>query len=111
MKVFNLGNMTARGLVPGGKVKFVYSDNMTLAFWTFKAHSVLPEHAHPHEQILNVMEGEIEFTIEGKTGRVKAPASIIIPSDAMHSGKTLTDCTLIDVFHPKREDFAALDID
>lgn len=109
MHVYRLSDMQARELVPGGAVKFVHSDSMTLAFWTFKAGSPLPEHTHPHEQVLNVTGGTIEFTVEGQTQIVESPSSIIIPSNAVHSGKCLTDCTLIDVFHPKREDFAALD--
>jgi quercetin dioxygenase-like cupin family protein len=109
MKVYRLKEVQERELVPGGKVKFVHSDAMTLAFWTFKAGSHLPEHAHPHEQILTVMEGSVEFTIDGETESIEAPASIIIPPNAVHSGTCRTDCLLIDAFNPKREDFAALD--
>lgn len=109
MKVYRLKEVQERELVPGGKVRFVHSDSMTLAFWTFAAGSPLPEHAHPHEQILSVTEGTIEFTIDGETGIIEAPTSIIIPPNAVHSGKCRTDCTLIDAFTPKREDFAALD--
>jgi quercetin dioxygenase-like cupin family protein len=109
MNVFPLNEMKERELLPGGKVKFVHSDNMTLASWTFEAGIDLPEHTHPHEQILNVMEGTIEFTVEGETQTIDAVSAIIIPPNVTHSGKTLTDCKLIDVFYPKREDFAALD--
>ncbi len=109
MKVYRLKDVQERELVPGGKVRFVHSDAMTLAFWTFAAGSFLPEHTHPHEQILSVVEGTIEFTIDGENEIVEAPASFIIPSNAVHSGKCRTDCTLIDAFNPKREDFAALD--
>ncbi|MBW2637137.1 MAG: hypothetical protein JRC86_06385, partial [Deltaproteobacteria bacterium] len=51
----------------------------------------------------------IEFTVDGDTKRIEAPAAVVIPPDAIHSGKTITACTLIDVFYPVREDFAALD--
>jgi len=30
---------------------------------------------------------------------------VLIPSDAKHSGKALTDCTIIDIFNPVREDY------
>lgn len=109
MHIFKLYEMEARELIPGGFVKFVHSDNMTLSFWTFTAGTLLPEHTHPHEQILSLMNGTLEFTIAGETETVDSPASIIIPSEITHSGKCLTDCTLIDTFYPKREDFAALD--
>jgi quercetin dioxygenase-like cupin family protein len=111
MNVFHLREMKERELLPGGKVKFVHSESMTLAYWTFEAGIDLPEHTHPHEQILNVMEGTIEFTVEGVTETVDAVSAIIIPPNVTHSGKTLTYCKLIDVFYPKREDFAALDVE
>jgi len=38
-------------LIPGFNVRFVHSENMTFAFWDIKAGSLLPEHAHPHEQV------------------------------------------------------------
>lgn len=109
MKVYRLKDVQERELVPGGKVRFVHSDAMTLAFWKFAAGSLLPEHAHPHEQILSVVEGTVEFTIDGEKEIVEAPASIIIPSNAVHSGKCRTGCILIDAFNPRRDDFAALD--
>jgi quercetin dioxygenase-like cupin family protein len=109
MDVFPLNQLKERELLPGGKARFAHSDSMTLAYWTFEAGIDLPEHTHPHEQILNVMEGTIEFTVEGDTQTVNAVSAIIIPPNATHSGKTLTACKLIDIFYPKREDFAALD--
>ncbi len=109
MEVFKLNEIEARELVPGGEVKFVHSENMTLSFWSFKAGTLLPEHAHPHEQILNVMEGTIEFSIEGETEILESVSVVVIPPNVKHSGKTLTDCKVIDVFYPKREDFASLD--
>ena len=109
MKVFSLSQLKERELLPGGKVRFAHSDNMTLSFWTFEAGVDLPEHTHPHEQILNVMDGTIEFTVAGETQTVNAVSAIIIPPNVKHSGRTLSCCTLIDVFYPKREDFAALD--
>ncbi len=29
----------------------------------------------------------------------------IIPGDVPHSGRSITDCYLIDVWHPTREDY------
>lgn len=110
MNIIRLDEMEGRdNLMAGGKVKFVHSDHMTVASWTFEAGSIFKEHSHPHEQILNLLEGTIEFTVDGDTQRIGAPAAIVIPSDAIHSGETVTACTLIDVFYPVREDFVSLD--
>jgi len=110
MKILRLDEIEGRdNLMTGGTVKFVHSDHITVASWTFEAGSIFKEHSHPHEQILNLLDGTIEFTVSGDTKRIGAPAAIVIPPDSIHSGKTITACTVIDVFYPVREDFAALD--
>jgi quercetin dioxygenase-like cupin family protein len=78
---------------------------MTLAYWDVTASSPLSDHAHLHEQVTSVIEGEFELTVEGDTRRLSAGSVVIIPPNARHSGKALTDCRLIDVFYPKREDY------
>jgi quercetin dioxygenase-like cupin family protein len=78
---------------------------MTIAYWSIKADSAMPEHAHPHEQIVNLIEGEFELTL-GDESKIMRPGDIAaIPPDLPHSGKSISDCLIIDVFHPVREDF------
>lgn len=85
---------------PGFKVRRITSDNMMIAFWEIQADGKFPEHSHPHEQVMNVTEGEIELTISGET-RVFGPGTVaVIPSNAVHSGRAVTDCKMIDVNSP-----------
>lgn len=100
-----LRDVEAQQLLPGGRVRFVHSDNMTLAYWDFEPDVPLPEHAHPHEQVTNVIEGVFDLTMEGKTTRLEAGMVAVIPPDASHSGKSITECRIIDVFYPVREDY------
>jgi quercetin dioxygenase-like cupin family protein len=65
----------------------------------------LPEHAHPHEQVTNVIEGVFDLTVEAETTRLRAGSAVLIPPNANHSGKSVTACRIIDVFHPVREDY------
>ncbi len=104
MSFIELKTIEGKEVVPGFTGKFIHSDNMTIAFWTIKAGNSLPEHKHPHEQIVNVIEGEIELVVEGKTHLLTKGTCLIIPSNIPHSGKAITDCYLIDVFYPVRED-------
>lgn len=92
-------------LVPGFDVRFVHSDNMTFAYWDIKKDALLPEHSHPHEQVANVIEGIFELTIDGVTEVVDNSNVAIIPSNKIHSGRALTDCKIMDVFYPIREDY------
>ena len=91
-------------LLPGTAARFVHSESMTMAFWSFEPEITLPEHSHPHEQISTVLEGVFELTIGGEVFRLEAGDVAIIPSDAIHSGRSLTRCRVLDVFHPVRED-------
>ena len=60
MNFIKLDEIDKRDLVPGGKVQFVHSGSMTLAYWTFDEGGEFPEHAHPHEQVSSMIEGEFE---------------------------------------------------
>ena len=50
-----------REIVPGFRGRFVHTENMTFVYWDIKAGSILPDHSHPHEQVVTVIEGELEF--------------------------------------------------
>ena len=65
-----------------------------------------PPHAHPHEQISYVAEGEILFCIEDEKHRLGAGDVFTVPSNVPHSVQLLTDkVRLVDTFTPIREDF------
>lgn len=105
MSYINLENLEEKEVVPGFHGKFVHSENMTIVYWSIKAGSALPEHHHPHEQIVNLIEGTFEFVMQGETQVVKPGTTIIVPSDVPHSGKAITDSKIIDIFYPVREDY------
>ncbi|MFT6872202.1 MAG: quercetin dioxygenase-like cupin family protein [Roseivirga sp.] len=106
MPFISLENIESKELLPGFSVKFVHAEKMSLAYWDIKAGSVLPEHSHPHEQVAaQVISGEFELTLEGKPKLMKAGDIAVIPSNAIHSGQAITDCQLLDVFSPVREDY------
>lgn len=101
----DLSEIKAQEIVPGYMAKFVHGDKTTTAYWEIEAGYDLPEHNHIHEQISNVIEGEFELTIDGKTKLLKAGDIAVIPSMAVHSGRSITKCKIIDVFSPIREDY------
>lgn len=103
--ILKLAELEGKGIIPGAKARFVHSQNMTLAYWEFEAEVSLPDHSHPHEQITHILEGVFELTIEGQTHRLEAGIVAVIPPNTRHSGKSITQCRLADVFYPVREDF------
>ena len=105
MKLVKLNEMAEREMVPGYHVKFVHSENMTIAYWNIEEGNALPKHAHPHEQVVNLIEGKFEVTVDGESKVLEAGSVVVIPSNVMHSGKALTSCRIIDVFYPIRIDY------
>jgi quercetin dioxygenase-like cupin family protein len=95
----------SRELLPGTEVRFVHSDRMTVAHWRFDPSIDLPQHSHPHDQITTIIEGEFELTVEGEPEILRAGDYRVIPPDAVHSGRSITTCRIIDVFSPVREDY------
>jgi len=67
--------------------------------------AVVPEHSHEHEQISNIIEGRFQFTIDGETVVMKPGDTGVMSSNAVHSGKALTKCNIVDIFYPVREDY------
>ena len=105
MPFVDLQQIESRELIPGFDVRFVHTESMTFAHWIVKAGAMLPEHFHEHEQVAHVLEGEFELTIDGQSQVLTSGAVGVIPSNAVHSGRAVTDCRILDVFHPVREDY------
>lgn len=105
MPFINLKELSGLEIAPGITGYIVTAESMTVAHVTIAAGSVLPEHAHVHEQVINVIEGELELTSEGKANSLVPGTAMVIPPNVPHSGIAITDVKVIDVFHPVREDF------
>jgi len=98
-------DIESRELLPGTEVRFVHSDRMTIAHWRFDPGIDLPEHSHPHDQITTIIEGEFELTVAGEPEILRTGDYRVIPPGAVHSGRSITTCRIIDVFSPVREDY------
>lgn len=105
MQHLQLNTIDWKEPVEGFKGRFVHSANMTFGYWDIEAGAALPEHAHPHEQVTTVIEGEFELTVDGEAKMLGPGSVVIIPSHVSHSGKSITNSRIIDVFYPVREDY------
>ena len=92
-------------VIPGFHGRFAHSGTMTFVLWDIDAGAILPEHAHVHEQVAHVYEGALEVTVDGVTKVLRAGSVGVIPPNALHSAKALTDCRVMDAFYPLREDY------
>jgi len=100
-----ISEIKSREVFPGFKGKFIHTKNMTFAFWEIQKGAALPEHLHTHEQVVNMLTGEFELTVRGVAHRLKPGMIFAIPSNEPHSGRAITECSILDVFSPVREDY------
>lgn len=66
-------------------------------------------HDHPHEQIVYILQGQIDFHIGDEVVRLGPGGVLVIPPNARHWGiVTGSEQVLnLDVFTPKRAEYAA----
>ncbi len=105
MKKIDLKSLEQKQIFTGYRGRVIHSENMTFVHWSIVAGSRVPNHSHPHEQVVHVIEGDFELTVGNETELLKPQSVVIIPPNALHSGKALTDCRILDVFYPVREDY------
>ena len=91
--------------LPGWYGRYFHSPSMTFAHYDFKRGSSIHEHFHSQEEVYEVIEGELEMTIDGVVGIARAGLVAIVPSNVRHSVKALTDGRAIVVDYPLRGEF------
>ena len=105
MPFIEMNNLPAKEVLKGYHARTIHTGTMTLVYWTVEEGHSIPEHSHPHEQVAHVQSGEFELTVEGET-RVLTPGIVaVIPPNIKHGGRAITDCRLLDIFHPERDDY------
>ncbi len=103
--LFRLADLEEREIVKGFFGKMIHSATMTMAYWTVEKDAMLPQHQHPHEQVLNLLDGEFELQVNGQIHQLKTGSVFVIPGNSAHSGRAITPCRILDVFQPARDDY------
>ena len=104
MPFYELKDIQEIPLVNGITIKAVYGESVSVSFLEFPAQSRIPPHTHPNEQIGIVTEGALQYTIDGESKLCAAGAAFVIPPNAVHSARVVSDkpAKLLDVFTPPR---------
>lgn len=105
MAFIELDQLTAKEVVPGFTGRFVHTGNISIAYWDIKKGASIPSHHHIHEMVVNVIEGELELTVGEETQVLTQGKVATIPGNVPHRAKAVTDCRVIDVFYPVRDDY------
>lgn len=85
--------------------QYVSGSNVMLARLALKKGARVPMHHHFHEQVSHVVEGALNFLIEGRETTVRAGEILCIPPHVPHEVIALQDSVVLDIFNPPREDW------
>lgn len=105
MPLLRLSEVPLREIFPGFRARIVHSERTSESWVEVDAGASFPEHHHPHEQVVNVLDGELELTCGGEVHRLTAGQVFVIPPNVPHAGRALTPCRVLDVFAPARDDY------
>ena len=101
-------DIDTKEIAPGFLSKLIHTETNTINFIEVKAGCSVPRHRHIHEQCSFIIEGEFELTVNDIPQLLNTGLFAIVPSNVWHSGTAITDCRLIDIFSPVREDYKNL---
>ena len=80
---------------------------MTFAHYDFTEGASIHEHYHAQEEVWEVIEGELEVTIDGQAHVARAGVVAIVPGGVRHSVRALTNGRAIIVDYPLRHDLGS----
>jgi quercetin dioxygenase-like cupin family protein len=105
MFLADYAKVSPRDIAPGFRGRYIHSDQVTQGRVDIDEGAILPEHSHPHEQWTTMLTGTLELTVSGTAYLLQPGQVLFIPPHSVHSGRAITVCQVIDVFHPVREDY------
>jgi len=109
MAILKYDEAPAEQFHSGAERRLGHTDNLMMVIIDFHdgpTEQPDPPHAHPHEQVSYVAEGEIIFVTDDQQTRLGPGDMFLVPPGRPHSIQQLTEhVRLVDCFTPIREDF------
>jgi quercetin dioxygenase-like cupin family protein len=106
MSFFRVSELKTRRVLDGITLRATAGEKTMMTFFEFERHAVIPPHKHPHEQITYIVEGEMEFTVNGETKLLTAGDGVVIPPNQEHSARVHDKPSkALDAWYPIREDY------
>lgn len=89
MRVIDTNHLKVVERLPGWRGRYFDSANMSFAHYEFDEGSSIHRHSHEQEEVWQVIEGELDITVEGTSVRAGAGHVAIVPPNVLHSVKAI----------------------
>ena len=73
----------------------VRTDSLTATLYRYAPGSEWEEHSHPEDQMTTVLEGEIDFTVDGAPVTLRAGELAALPGGTPHSARVTRDAPVV----------------
>jgi quercetin dioxygenase-like cupin family protein len=105
LPIVDTGSLNVIERLPGWRGRYFHTATMTFAHYDFERGAVIHEHFHPAEEVYEVLEGELEITIDGVAHVARPGIVAVVPANIRHAVRALTRGRLIVIDHPARREF------
>jgi quercetin dioxygenase-like cupin family protein len=96
--------VNALEIVDGLRFWPVVGSNVMVCPVEFEPHTEAPTHAHPEEQVVYVLSGEVTYRVGNDERLLTAGDIVVIPPFTPHGAWTgASACTEVDIFSPPRQ--------
>jgi len=109
MELYTWDEMEKEVLSPTIARKIISGEKAMVSQVFLARGAVVPEHHHESEQITYILEGALQFRIDGKEIVVREGQVLRIPSFMPHAAVALEDTLDLDIFSPIRHDWLKKD--
>lgn len=104
--VVRVGDVNPVEMMPGAwRRTLATGERMMISHVTLDRGTAVPLHKHPHEQVGYILAGRIRMTIASKVHEFEPGDSYFIPGGVEHDAVAVTDCIVLDMFSPPREEY------
>ncbi len=109
MNYYKIQDLEVKNPLEGVELRIVAGEKMTMAIFYLEPGTGVPEHSHPHEQMGIVLKGSLELKIVADKRIMKKGDVYHIPSNLVHSGKSVAGpAEIIEIFSPPRDDLVKM---
>lgn len=104
----NWENVPTEEVTPSMHRKIVWGEKLMIAKMKFNDGFLVPQHHHMHEQVTQVLSGQIRFWFGENKDQIMdlyAGDVVVIPGNLPHEALMIGDVEEIDTWAPPRQDW------